>query len=133
MYFTSLKKIEVSRAFPLTQLSLVFVYPFAFIFLPRLCSNVSSTKKPTVLDHKREEEAWEGGCALPLAMTTLPDLEDDDTLKSLSHVRVASTRNAEQTAFLPTHKILPSNKVEAFCQEGLEKSVEKGAKTDRMS
>jgi len=31
LYFTSLKKIDVSRAFPLTQLSLVFVYPFAFI------------------------------------------------------------------------------------------------------
>ncbi len=30
MYFTSLKKIDASRAFPLTQLSLVFVYPFAF-------------------------------------------------------------------------------------------------------
>ena len=32
LYFTSLKKIDVSRAFPLTQLSLIFVYPFAFIF-----------------------------------------------------------------------------------------------------
>jgi len=30
-YFISLKKIDVSRAFPLTQLSLIFVYPFAFI------------------------------------------------------------------------------------------------------
>ncbi|MFX1445068.1 MAG: EamA family transporter [Promethearchaeota archaeon] len=30
MYFTSLKKIDASRAFPLTQLSLIFVYPFAF-------------------------------------------------------------------------------------------------------
>jgi drug/metabolite transporter (DMT)-like permease len=32
LYFASLKKIDVSRAFPLTQLSLIFVYPFAFIF-----------------------------------------------------------------------------------------------------
>jgi drug/metabolite transporter (DMT)-like permease len=32
MYFISLQKIDASRAFPLTQLSLVFVYPFAFIF-----------------------------------------------------------------------------------------------------
>ena len=32
MYFISLRKIDASRAFPLTQLSLVFVYPFAFIF-----------------------------------------------------------------------------------------------------
>lgn len=31
LYFISLKKIDVSRAFPLTQLSLIFVYPFAFI------------------------------------------------------------------------------------------------------
>ena len=31
-YFASLKKIDASRAFPLTQLSLIFVYPFAFIF-----------------------------------------------------------------------------------------------------
>ncbi len=31
-YFSSLKKIDVSRAYPLTQLSLVFVYPLAFIF-----------------------------------------------------------------------------------------------------
>ncbi len=30
MYFISLKKIDASRAYPLTQLSLVFVYPFAF-------------------------------------------------------------------------------------------------------
>ena len=33
LYFASLKKIDASRAFPLTQLSLIFVYPFAFIFL----------------------------------------------------------------------------------------------------
>ena len=32
LYFASLKKIDASRAFPLTQLSLTFVYPFAFIF-----------------------------------------------------------------------------------------------------
>lgn len=31
-YFTSLQKIDASRAFPLTQLSLIFVYPFAFFF-----------------------------------------------------------------------------------------------------
>jgi drug/metabolite transporter (DMT)-like permease len=30
MYFVSLKKIDASRAYPLTQLSLIFVYPFAF-------------------------------------------------------------------------------------------------------
>ena len=33
LYFISLKKIDVSRAFPLTQLSLIFVYPFAFFIL----------------------------------------------------------------------------------------------------
>ena len=32
LYFASLKKIDASRAFPLTQLSLIFVYPFAFLF-----------------------------------------------------------------------------------------------------
>lgn len=32
MYFISLKKIDASRAYPLIQLSLVFVYPFAFLF-----------------------------------------------------------------------------------------------------
>ena len=32
MYFTSLTKIDASRAYPLIQLSLVFVYPMAFIF-----------------------------------------------------------------------------------------------------
>ncbi len=31
LYFSSLEKIDASRAFPLTQLSLIFVYPFAFI------------------------------------------------------------------------------------------------------
>ena len=29
-YFASLKKIDASRAYPLTQISLVFVYPFAY-------------------------------------------------------------------------------------------------------
>jgi len=32
LYFASLKKIDASRTFPLTQLSLIFVYPFAIIF-----------------------------------------------------------------------------------------------------
>jgi len=32
MYFTSLRKIDASRAYPITQLSLIFVYPFAFFF-----------------------------------------------------------------------------------------------------
>ncbi len=36
MYFNSLKKIDASRAFPLTQLSLVFVYPMAWIFFGEL-------------------------------------------------------------------------------------------------
>ncbi|MFW9952892.1 MAG: EamA family transporter [Candidatus Thorarchaeota archaeon] len=31
LYFISLQKIDASRAYPLTQLSLVFVYPFAFL------------------------------------------------------------------------------------------------------
>ncbi|TFG01230.1 MAG: DMT family transporter [Promethearchaeota archaeon] len=31
-YFASLKKIDASRAYPLTQLSLIFVYPFSIIF-----------------------------------------------------------------------------------------------------
>ncbi|MHA1272764.1 MAG: EamA family transporter [Promethearchaeota archaeon] len=31
-YFYSLRLIDASRAYPLTQLSLVFVYPFAFLF-----------------------------------------------------------------------------------------------------
>jgi len=30
-YYKSLKKIDASRAYPLTQLSLIFVYPFSFI------------------------------------------------------------------------------------------------------
>ena len=30
MYFNSLQKIDASRAYPLVQLSLIFVYPFAF-------------------------------------------------------------------------------------------------------
>lgn len=32
LYFVALTKIDASRAFPLTQLSLVFIYPLAFIF-----------------------------------------------------------------------------------------------------
>jgi drug/metabolite transporter (DMT)-like permease len=32
LYFLSLKKIDASRTYPLTQLSLIFVYPFAFIY-----------------------------------------------------------------------------------------------------
>jgi drug/metabolite transporter (DMT)-like permease len=32
LYFYALKKIDASRAYPLTQLSLVFVYPLAFLF-----------------------------------------------------------------------------------------------------
>jgi drug/metabolite transporter (DMT)-like permease len=32
LYFFALKKIDASRAYPLTQLSLVFVYPLAFLF-----------------------------------------------------------------------------------------------------
>ena len=32
LYFISLQKIDASRAYPLTQLSLIFVYPFALLF-----------------------------------------------------------------------------------------------------
>ena len=32
LYYMALKKIDASRAYPLTQLSLLFVYPFSFIF-----------------------------------------------------------------------------------------------------
>jgi len=32
LYYMSLKKIDASRAYPLVQLSLLFVYPFSFIF-----------------------------------------------------------------------------------------------------
>jgi len=32
LYFLSLKKIDASRSYPLTQLSLIFVYPFAFFY-----------------------------------------------------------------------------------------------------
>ncbi|TXT64006.1 MAG: 4-amino-4-deoxy-L-arabinose-phosphoundecaprenol flippase subunit ArnF [Promethearchaeota archaeon] len=38
LYFASLQKIDSSRAYPLTQLSLVFVYPFAFVFFGELIS-----------------------------------------------------------------------------------------------
>jgi hypothetical protein len=41
-------------------------------------------------------------------------------------------RRAEQTVLLPVHKSAPSIKVTAFFQEGLEKSTEKGRKTDKM-
>jgi len=36
LYFHSFKKIDASRAYPITQLSLVFVYPFAAIFFGEL-------------------------------------------------------------------------------------------------
>ncbi|HEA70942.1 hypothetical protein LCGC14_1552910 [marine sediment metagenome] len=32
LYYKSLKKIEASRAYPIVQLSLIFVYPFSFFF-----------------------------------------------------------------------------------------------------
>lgn len=32
LYYMALKKIDASRAYPLTQLSLIFVYPFSIIF-----------------------------------------------------------------------------------------------------
>lgn len=41
-------------------------------------------------------------------------------------------RRAEQTVLLPVHKSVPSNKVRAFFQEGLEKSTEKGSRTDKI-
>lgn len=41
-------------------------------------------------------------------------------------------RRAEQTVLLPVHKSVPSNRVSAFFQEGLEKSTEKGKRTDKM-
>ncbi|MHA1489171.1 MAG: DMT family transporter [Promethearchaeota archaeon] len=41
IYFSSLKKIDASRAFPLTQLSLIFIYPFAFfLFGEKITLNV---------------------------------------------------------------------------------------------
>ena len=42
MYFNSLKKLDASRAFPLVQLSLVFVYPFAFFLFGEIIT-------PTIL------------------------------------------------------------------------------------
>ena len=42
MYFNSLKRIDASRAFPLVQLSLVFVYPFAFFLFGEIIT-------PTIL------------------------------------------------------------------------------------
>jgi len=71
LYFISLKKIDVSRAFPLTQLSLIFVYPFAFFilgqklkisillggFLILLSVFISSTKdKPSINDDSSIKE-----------------------------------------------------------------------------
>ncbi len=71
LYFISLKKIDVSRAFPLTQLSLIFVYPFAFFILGQklkisillggllilLSVFISSTKdKPSINDDSSIEE-----------------------------------------------------------------------------
>ena len=41
-------------------------------------------------------------------------------------------RKAAQTVLFPVHKRVPSNRVKAFFQEGLEKSTEKGSKTDKM-
>lgn len=38
LYFAALKRIDASRAYPLTQLSLIFVYPFAFIFFGEMIS-----------------------------------------------------------------------------------------------
>jgi len=38
LYFAALKRIDASRAYPLSQLSLVFVYPFAFIFFGEIIS-----------------------------------------------------------------------------------------------
>ena len=35
-YYKSLKKIDASRAYPLTQLSLIFVYPFSFILFQEM-------------------------------------------------------------------------------------------------
>lgn len=35
-YYKSLKKIDASRAYPLTQLSLIFVYPFSFILFQEI-------------------------------------------------------------------------------------------------
>jgi drug/metabolite transporter (DMT)-like permease len=37
-YYKSLKKIDASRAYPLTQLSLIFVYPFSFIIFQEVAT-----------------------------------------------------------------------------------------------
>jgi drug/metabolite transporter (DMT)-like permease len=37
-YYMALKRIDASRAYPLVQLSLVFVYPFAFVFFGEIIS-----------------------------------------------------------------------------------------------
>jgi drug/metabolite transporter (DMT)-like permease len=75
LYFISLEKIDVSRAFPLTQLSLIFVYPFAFILFGEevklsvllggflILSSVfflSSKDKPTDLENHSENPKKEG-------------------------------------------------------------------------
>ncbi len=41
-------------------------------------------------------------------------------------------RRAEQMVLLPVHRRVPSNRVRAFFQEGLENSTEKGRRTGRM-
>lgn len=75
LYFISLEKIDVSRAFPLTQLSLIFVYPFAFILFGEelklsillggflILSSaffLSSKDKPTNLEDHSENPKREG-------------------------------------------------------------------------
>ena len=42
------------------------------------------------------------------------------------------TRSAEHTVCLPVHSKVPSKSIRAFFQEGLEKSIEKGSKIDKM-
>jgi len=74
LYFISLKKIDASRAFPLTQLSLIFVYPFAFfIFGEELKISIllggllillsvfilSSKDKPKNIENRSEKEKKE--------------------------------------------------------------------------
>ena len=41
-------------------------------------------------------------------------------------------RNAEHTVRLPVQTKVPSSSVRAFFQDGLEKSTEKGSRTDKM-
>jgi len=69
LYFASLEKIDASRAFPLTQLSLVFVYPFAIFFgevldlsiilggsLILLSAFILSTKDKTTINENNNEK-----------------------------------------------------------------------------